>query len=296
MTHAARAAPWRSMLYVPANVPRFVAKAAGSGADAVVLDLEDSVPADRKAEARAALPAAVATLREGSAEVLVRVNRPLRLAVPDIEAAAAAGVDGILLAKVAGPDHVVLAAELFDELERGSPRRRLAVIVPMIETAAAAARMEAIAHASPRVAGLLVGAEGLALECGAAPDDEVILMVKRRMVLAAVAAGVAPLGTLASVADYRDAEAVRRSALQARRAGFTGSTCIHPSLVPVLNAAFSPTEAEIDAARRQLAAAEEAARGGRGSFVVDGRMVDEPILIRARRILAVAERRSIGHG
>jgi citrate lyase subunit beta/citryl-CoA lyase len=161
-------------------------------------------------------------------------------------------------------------------------------IVAMIETAAAVLQAEAIAAAHPRIAGLLVGAEDLALECGAASDDELIVLAKRRAVLACVAAGVSPFGTLGTVADYRDAEAVRALALRSRRSGFVGATCIHPALVPVLREAFAPTPAELDLARRQLAAAAAAAKEGRGSFTVDGLMVDEPILIRARRVLAAA--------
>ncbi|UPY36858.1 CoA ester lyase [Sediminicoccus sp. KRV36] len=270
---------WRSMLYVPANVLRFVEKSATSGADAILLDLEDSIPHERKSEARAALATAIPIARAGGADVLVRVNRPLRLAVGDIEAAVAAGADGILLTKVLGPDHVQLAAELLTGAMR---------IIPMVETAAALRALHEIARASPRVAGLLIGAEDLAAECGAAADDEIIAMAKRQMVLAAVAAGVAPLGTLGTVADYRDAEKIRALVTRSKRAGMVGASCIHPSLVAILNEGFSPSAAELDLARRQIAAGEDAAREGRGSFVVDGMMVDEPILIRARRILAQA--------
>lgn len=273
---------WRSMLYVPANVPRFVAKSAGAGADAVLLDLEDSVPPDRKREARDALKDAVPTARGGGADVLVRVNRPLSLAVGDIEAAVQAGADGILLTKALGPEHIQLVAEMLADASR--PMR----IIAMIETAAALPRLHEMARASPLVAGLLIGAEDLAAECGAAPDDELIAMAKRQMVFAAVAAGVAPLGTLGTVADYREPEKVRALVARSRRAGFVGASCIHPSLVPMLNEGFSPNEQELDLARRQVAAAHAAAREGRGSFVVDGMMVDEPILIRARRILAIA--------
>lgn len=275
---------WRSMLYVPANVPRFVAKSAASGADAVLLDLEDSVPPDRKAEARAALAEAVPTARGGGADVLVRVNRPLALVVGDIEAAMAAGADGILLTKALGPDHVRLVAEMLAAAPR--PMR----MIVMIETAAALPRMAAMAAASPLVAGLLIGAEDLAAECAAAPDDEIIAMAKRQMVLAAVAAGVAPFGTLGTVADYRDGAKLRALVARSRRAGLVGATCIHPSVVPILNEGFAPDAAEVDLARRQLAAAEAAAREGRGAFVVDGMMVDEPVLIRARRTLALAGR------
>ena len=276
---------WRSMLYVPANVPRFVEKSASSGADAILLDLEDSVPHECKGKARAALSTAIQIARSGGADVLVRVNRPLRLAVCDIEAAVAAGADGILLTKVLGPDHVQLAAELLTGAMR---------IIPMVETAAAMRCLHEIARASPRIAGMLIGAEDLAAECGAAADDEIILMAKRQMVLAAVAAGVAPLGTLGSVADYRDADRIRALVARSRRAGLVGASCIHPALVPILNEGFAPSADELDLARRQIAAGEAAAREGRGSFVVDGRMVDEPILFRARRILAQAKERERG--
>ncbi len=271
---------WRSMLYVPANVPRFVAKAPGAGADAVLLDLEDSVPAERKAEARAALAEAVPSCRAGGSDVLVRVNRPLRLAVPDIEAAIAAGADAILLTKALGGEHVALAAEMLAEARH--PMR----LIAMAETAAALPKLGEMARASPLVAGLLIGAEDLAAECMAAADDELIVLAKRQMVLAAHAAGVAPYGTLGTVADFRDGEKVRALVARSKRSGLVGATCIHPALVPILNEGFSPSVAELALARRQLAAAEDAAREGRGSFTVDGRMVDEPLLIRARRILA----------
>jgi len=273
---------WRSMLYVPANVPRFIAKSPGAGADAVILDLEDSVPADRKDEARAALRDAVPIAGSAGAAVLVRINRPLCLAVADIAAAIEAGAQGILLTKTLGPDHVQLAAEMLAEAPQPM------VIIPVIETAAALLQVEAIARASPLIVGLLVGAEDLALDCGAASDDELMAMAKRRMVFAAVAAGVAPLGTLGTVADYRDADRVRDLVARSRRSGLVGATCIHPALVPILNAGFSPSDAEVAVARRQIAAAVSAAAAGRGAFTVDGMMVDAPVLARARRILAQA--------
>ncbi|MCX7683939.1 MAG: CoA ester lyase [Acetobacteraceae bacterium] len=279
---AAPRRPFRAMLYVPANVPRFVEKSAAAGADAVVLDLEDSVPAAEKAAARDRLAASIAAAGAQGAAVLVRVNRPLDQAVPDILAAARGGADGILLAKTLGPEHVVLAAELL----RGAPRPM--AIIPVIETAAALLKVEAVAAAHPSVAGLLIGGEDLATDLSADPEDEILVLAKRRMAIAAAAAGVFAYGTLGTVADYRDAEHVRRVAEAAKRSGFAGATCIHPSLVPVLRAAFSPTEAELGWARRVLAAAEAAAASGRGSLTVDGRMVDEPVVERARRVLAAS--------
>jgi citrate lyase subunit beta/citryl-CoA lyase len=279
-------------MYVPANVPRFVAKAAAAGADAIILDLEDSVPPAEKAVARDALAPAVPAIQAAGADVTVRINRPLRLAVADIAASVAAGADALLITKVMGPEHVRLVAGLLEELEAERGPGRTTRLLPVIEGPEAALCMPAIAAAHPRVCGMLVGAEDLATETGAAADDALIVLVKRQMVLATRAAGVAAFGTLGTVANFRDPDAVRDVAAQARRSGFTGATCIHPALVPVLNDAFSPSAAELDLARRQIAANETAMAEGRGSFTVDGRMVDEPVIRRARRLLAQAERRA----
>src|SRR5437868_1559637 len=133
---------WRSMLYVPVIVPRFVTGAADRGADAIILDLEDSVPLAEKARARELLPAAVAQVGRRGADVLVRVNRPWRLLVRDLEASIIAGVRALKLPKVDSAEHVAAVAEIVDELEaeRGLPRGGIEFI-PMIETAGAVFRI-----------------------------------------------------------------------------------------------------------------------------------------------------------
>src|SRR5208282_2334887 len=143
---------WRSALYVPAHVPRFVEKAHLRGADCIQLDLEDSVPPAEKAAARA--------VRRGGAEVLVRINAPLSLAVPDIEAAVCPGVDGIILTKVRGPDHVRLLDELVTEREQASglATGSLAFLL-LVETPEALPHAQAIAAASPRAIAMSLGAE-----------------------------------------------------------------------------------------------------------------------------------------
>ena len=274
---------WRSLLYVPANVERFIEKAQHANADAIILDLEDSVPAAHKGSARAQLSAAIQTCAQGGADVLVRINRPLELAVADLEAAMDAGCKAVLAPKVMGPDHVALLAEMIDE--RGGD----IAIVAMVETANAVQYMHAIARA-PRVCAMIVGTEDIAAEIGCAPDSDVLRTLKLNMVTACAAAGIAPLGLLDSVADFKDQERLRGVALEARANGYAGATCIHPSAVPILNAAFSPSEAELNLARRQLETAAAARAQGRGSAVVDGRMIDAPILRRAAQVLRVGER------
>jgi citrate lyase subunit beta/citryl-CoA lyase len=133
----------------------------------------------------------------------------------------------------------------------------------------------------PGVMGLLVGSEDLATELGATPTPEVLRTPKLLVHYAAKAEGKLSLGLLRSVADYADLVAIEAAGREARAHGFDGATCVHPSVVPILNAAFAPSESEIAWAERAV----HAAKSGVGAFTVDGRMVDAPVIARARKIL-----------
>jgi len=281
---------WRSGLYVPVNVARFVARAAERGADATQLDLEDSVaPADKDA-ARGMLEAAVRRVREGGrSDVLVRINQPLELAVRDLEAAVIPGVDAIMVTKAEGPDHLRLLDELVSRLEqrRGLPEGGIA-FVALIEAPGPLLRAAEIARATPRLVGLTLGAEDYATAIGGKPVEEVLLMPKQQILQAARAAGIMPLGTISTVADYSDLEAYARIVRRSAAFGFVGASAIHPSQVPVLNAGFSPSPEEVAEAERIVAADREARAQGRGSFALGGRMIDIPIVQRAEALLARA--------
>jgi citrate lyase subunit beta/citryl-CoA lyase len=132
---------------------------------------------------------------------------------------------------------------------------------------------------------LMTGGEDMATALGAEPTPEALRFPKMMVHMAAKAVGVLSLGMIRTVADYRDTEAVARAAREARELGFDGASCIHPSVVPILNAAFSPSAEEIDRATRLIAAAEAAAAQGKGAFVFEGKMVDEPVVVRARALL-----------
>jgi citrate lyase subunit beta/citryl-CoA lyase len=282
---------WRSALFVPANVERFVAKATERGADALIVDLEDSIPPQQKEAARALLPSVVQRFRtSGRADVLVRVNQPLELAVRDIEAAVIPGVDAIMVTKVEGPDHLRLLDELVARLEqaRGLPVGHI-LFVGLIEAPGPLALAHTIARATPRLAGLTLGAEDYATAIGAKPTEEVLLMPKQQIVQAACAAGVMPLGTLSTVADFGDLDAYARIVRRSADFGFVGASCIHPAQVPVLNAGFSPSADEVAYAERVVALDREAAAQGRASFAIDGKMIDIPIVQRAQALLARAQ-------
>lgn len=278
---------WRSLLYVPANVSKFVDKAHTRGADAIILDLEDSVPVSEKASARLGLQAAARTVRQGGADVVVRINRPLSLAVRDIEACVMPEVDGIAITKVDGPSHVRLIDELVSELEvrQGLPLGHTRLMA-MIETPDAFEAMTEIARASLRMVAINIGGEDFALNGGFEPTDEALLMPKQRMILAARAAGVMPLGFIASVADFSDMDRFRAMVRRSRQFGFDGASCVHPGQVAVVNDEYGTNADAVAYARRIIDANVEAEAAGRASFQIDGKMIDVPVVERARRLLA----------
>lgn len=281
---------WRSGLFVPVNVERFVAKAATRGADAIQLDLEDSIAPAEKENARRLVESAVKRVRqEGRSDVLVRINQPLELAVRDLEAAVIPGVDAIMVTKVEGPDHLRLLDELAGRLEarRGLPEGGIR-FVALIEAPGPLLRADAIARATPRTVALTLGAEDYATAIGGKPTEEVLLMPKQQILQAATANGLMPLGTISTVADYSDLEAYARVVRRSASFGFLGASAIHPAQVPVLNAGFSPSPEEVAQAERIVAADREAAAQGRGSFALDGKMIDIPIVQRAEALLARA--------
>ncbi len=270
---------WRSLLYVPVLEERFVAKAAGRGADAVILDCEDSIAPGRKEEARAALAAAVPRARPAGGHALVRINRPLPMAVADIAAAVAAGADGLVLTKVMGADHVRLLAEC------AAPGMRLAALV---EEAAALPHLHAIATAHPALVALGVGGEDLATDLHAEATGDALDLPKRMGVLAARAAGILPLGFLGTVAGLSDPDGYRATLRRSRALGFGCATCVHPSQVGVINEEYGPRPEELDRARRMVAAFDAALAEGKGAAMFDGQMIDRPIVERAKAMLARA--------
>ena len=277
----------RSLLYVPASSGRFLARAHERGADAIILDLEDAVAPAQKDAARARLGEAVAMVRRSGAAVFVRINAEPERCRLDAEAACRAGADGLLVPKSRDPGAIAALADFLSGIEQAISRSAV-LLVPMIEDAGAVLDARIIAKASPRVFALMTGGEDLATALNAEPSPDVLRFPKLLVHLAAKAAGVRSFGLLRTVADYNDPEGIEQSAYEARRHGFDGASCVHPAVVPILNRAFSPTEAELDHARALIAAAAEAEAAGLGAFQFEGRMVDEPVVKRARALIEKA--------
>ncbi|MBR0643781.1 HpcH/HpaI aldolase/citrate lyase family protein [Plastoroseomonas hellenica] len=281
---------WRSGLFVPVNVERFVAKASSRGADVLQLDLEDSIAPADKDDARKLLPSVVERLaKEGKADLLVRINQPLELAVRDLEAAVLPGVQGIMVTKAEGPDHLRLLDELVSRLEekRGIPDRTLRFII-LVEAPGPLAQAHEIARATPRNIAMTLGAEDYATAVGGVPNGETMLMPKQQILQAARAHGLMPMGTIGTVADYSDLEEYMRVVRLSASFGFVGASAIHPAQVPVLNAGFSPAPEAVAYAEKIVAMDKEAAASGRGSWSLDGKMIDIPIVQRAQALLVRA--------
>jgi citrate lyase subunit beta / citryl-CoA lyase len=282
-----RALPvWRTLLYVPVNVEKYVDKAHTRGADVIQLDLEDAVPHAQKADARTLVQKNAARVRRGGADVLVRINRPIGMAVRDIEESICPDVDALAITKTDSASHIRILDELVSELEE---KRGMTLghtkFNAMVETPDAFFRIHEIVKASDRIVSATIGGEDLALECGFQPTGEALLYPKQHMVIAASAAGVMPLGFIDSVAGFGDWENFRKMVRRSRDFGFMGAGCIHPGQVPIVNEEYTPSEDEVAFARKLIAADEEAKKQGRGSFAVDGKMVDIPIIVRAQRLL-----------
>lgn len=280
---------WRSLLFCPANAERFIAKAHTRGADAIILDLEDAVPAAEKQSARTAVAASAHAIHAGGPEVLVRINRELELAVADISAAVSADVTALVVPKVHGPEHIQLLAEVISAQEmRLGLRPDHTGLVALVESAGAVTRINEIAAAHPRLVGMAVGGEDLATDLDAEPTADSLYVAKMLGVHAARAAGILPLGIVASVANVQGDDAYRAMLARSRALGFAAATCVHPAQVPLLNEAFGPSASQLDRARRLVETYAAAQARGQGAVLFEGAMIDKPIVARAERLLARA--------
>ncbi len=238
---------WRSMLFVPANVERFVDKAHTRGADAIILDLEDSIMPAEKADARARVADAAARVGRGGADVLVRINRPWRLAVADLAAVVSPAVSALILPKVPDAGHIRAIAEIVAELEAARGMRNGHTrFDALLETPDAIFRAREIACAHPRLVAMNTGSEDLATEMRMPPAADGLFHPSMRVALAARAAGLLPLGFIGTLADFSDLDGFRTMVRRARKLGFEGASCIHPAQVPILNEEFAPTADEVD--------------------------------------------------
>lgn len=284
-------APMRSHLYTPGHretmVARVIEGTVATPPDVALLDLEDSVPAGEKENARRVVSAALARPR-GVTLRFVRIGRALSdQAEADLAAIVRPGLDGVLVPKVVRAEELAMLDEMLAARERAAGLAPGSVrVIAAIETAAALIDAPRIARA-PRVIGLMFGSEDFAAELGLPTRREAeaaqLLYARSAVVVAAVAAGVQAFDGI--WADFRDEAGLRDDAMRGRRLGFTGRQCIHPDQIAVVNEIFSPGADEVAHARRVVAAYEDGVAKGLGAVALDGEMLDPPIVERARRVL-----------
>jgi citrate lyase subunit beta/citryl-CoA lyase len=284
----------RSLLSTPGNRADMLDKALSYGADAIIVDLEDSVPAEEKDDARAATRAFVER-RGGEIPVYVRVNHARHELLPgDLDAIAVDGLVGIQLPKAASPDDVRSVAARLDELEaeRGLPPGGIEMIVSL-ESALGVLHAYEILGASPRVGSTMPGtAENGDLQsdlgCEYTADEIAFLYTRSHVLLCARAVGIEnPIDGV--YGNVRDSEGFEATARQARILGYRGKKVIHPRQIEIANRVFAPTSEELDFHERVLEALGEAAKRGSAATVVDGKMVDTAMVETARRVLAWGE-------
>ena len=278
---------WRSLLFLPI---RLVDRAKKTGADAIILDLEDAVAPNAKDAVRAELPAAIDAVAAQGLDVTVRINRPWRLAVKDIEAAVSANTTALLLPMTDSAAHVKEVASVVAEIEaeKGLPEGHT-FLCPLIETAEGYLNAREIAHASPRMISLSLGSEDFALSMGMDAAPETLYAPKQYIIACARAAGLTPSGFIGSIAEFKDIDKLYEVFERSKRAGFRTASCIHPNQVKVCNEVFGPSEEEIAQARKIVDAYDAALAAGEGAITVDGIMVDVPVADRARATLALAD-------
>lgn len=284
----------RSLLYVPAHNEKLLAGASRRKADAIILDLEDSVPTPAKDRARQRLDESVDTVGAQGARVLVRVNSPWTLAWRDVEAAVAADAHGIVLTKVDSAARIEAVGAYLLELEAHFGRHPLSLLVT-IETAIGLSSVQAIAEtlaqfgrgAVNRLTALIPGNEDLSLSLHLEPEPGRMVGAIWPIILAARAHDHMLLGSIGSGAEFRDLETYRQTVERSRAHGFDGATCIHPAQVEVVNDVYRSSDADLAWAAQVVTAFE----AGDGEAVgVDGHMVDRPIYLRAKRLIEEASR------
>lgn len=281
----------RSLLFVPGNTPRMLDRAVGLKPDAFILDLEDSVPIDEKANARAVTASYLERFAATGQPVIPRVNSlDTGLLEDDLEAVVGPHVFGVSVGKIDTPAHI---AEVGTILQRLEVRSGLAIgtirLIPWIESASAIVHVYDICRASSRIVGVALGAEDFTndMEIERRDDDRELAHARSAIAVAARAAGVLALDT--PYFAFRNPDGLRENSQTSRGNGFRGRFAIHPAQLDIINEVYSPSAEEIHHARDVIAAFEEATAQGRGSTSLDGKVVDVPVVKRAQALLDMAE-------
>jgi citrate lyase subunit beta/citryl-CoA lyase len=275
-----------SLLFIPALNEKFIVNAHTRQADAVIFDLEDSIIQSQKNAAREALFAALDHVRPHGLPMLVRVNNEAVHFEADLRAAVRAGATAILIPKTDDADLLIEADQLISKFEFEFTRQPGTVkLIALIESPKGLFNIAPILQTQGRLIGLGFGSEDFAASLGVEPDAYALSEPAQRVALAARAFDMLAWGLPGSIADFNDLPAFELLVRKAKAFGFTGALAIHPKQVAAINAAFRPSAAELALAERIIAAYQLAQDSGSGAAALDGKMIDAPVVERARRVL-----------
>jgi citrate lyase subunit beta/citryl-CoA lyase len=280
----------RSFLFAPAANDKLIASAITRSCDAVILDLEDGTHPTMKQAAREGLAATFHRVKTAGKIVAVRINGDLLTATLDLRAAVQPGLDILVLPKVEHARDVQLLCTAISALEESSGMRPGRVrLLLQIESALALPCLYEIAAAHPRVMGMMLGSEDFSLDCGALPSPDSLLVPSLMVLHASRAAGIQPIGFVASIADLGSPDDFKVVLDRARSLGFRGAVVVHPKFLDAVNACFTPSAQQVAGAQKIVHAFEAADANGLGAIQVDGVMVDKPVYRRALNLLAEAK-------
>ena len=277
----------RSLLFVPAGNERYLDSALRGNADVIQIDLEDAIAPDQKAEARKYAGASIRKIADAGRTGAVRVNVDPEHVQQDLDAVVVEGLSAVTVPKVASADSLTTISDRIADLEsdRGLPKDGIRLIA-QIESAEGVLNAREIAQATPRLVAMGIGMEDLAAEIGGQVSEDVLYFPNMQILYGARVCGVVPIGYLGSITLYDDDETFRSWIKRAAGLGFMGGFCIHPRQVEILNQGFSPTEVDVANCRALVDASERHGQEGDAVFVHEGKMVDKPVVDRARRLLA----------
>lgn len=283
----------RSRLIMPVTNEKFVQKSPLRNADIIVLDLEDSIPLDRKIEARLYLTNGINIASQGGSAVYVRVNNTEELLWDDIEASISPQLTGIYVPKVESAEQIKEVAVFLSKLEEEHGLESGSIILAvLIETAKGYININSILQSSPRIQSVSLGAEDFAEDLQMKVNvstSEALKNIRMQICIAARAHDIVPMGLMSSITDYKDLEGIRASARLAYEHGFDGNSCVHPSNVDIFNHAFMPGQEEVTEAKQIVTVFEEAIKDGKAAIVFGGKMIDIPHYEKAKSTLTQYE-------
>ena len=280
---------WRSQLYVPANNQKFINKAHLRGSDAVILDLEDSLSQKAKKDVLKNLKEIIPTVSQNGTDVLVRINSSRSLYEEELEHCIYPKLNAIVIPKLSKTKHIKRIIKIIDNLEKSRKIKNNIKILGLIEDTRGFFNAKKLSKASKRIISLILGFEDFSLNTRIAPKEEFLIFPKQFLLLICRYSNLIPYGFLDSISDFSNLSKLDKIARKSYEFGFEGSSCIHPSSIPILNNAFTPSKKEEEEAKKVIEVFEECLSKDLNVTKFKNKMIDLPIYKRALKVVQKCE-------